>query len=221
MSPRQTKDQLFEQVARIGKAVSSPKRLELLEILAQGEKTVETLAAVAQIDIRLASAHLRVLKAACLVLATRDGRHIRYRLAGEDVSALWVNLRSVAEAHLAELARTLQNLIAATEKLTAQSRATLLERAARGDIVVIDVRPFSEYRAGHLPHARSIPLSELPGRLDELPTDRDIIAYCRGPFCMMSTEAVGLLRAAGRQAHKIADGTPEWQAAGLPLAETL
>jgi rhodanese-related sulfurtransferase len=218
MNKRQTKDLLYEQVARIGKAVSSPKRLELLEIIAQGEKTVDALAAEANIDIKLASAHLKVLKAARLVEARRDGRFIAYCLSGEDVSALWVNLRTVAEEHLVELKVAMDQIFAAPEKLDTETRHSLMEKARRGEVVVIDVRPSIEYANGHLPFARSLPLSELRQRLSELPADRDIVAYCRGPFCMMSAEAVALLKEHGYHAHKIADGTREWQAAGLPLA---
>ena len=220
MDKRKTKDLLYEQVARIGKAVSSPKRLELLEILAQGEKTVEALAAEAGIDIKLASAHLKGLKEARLVEARRDGRFVAYRLSGEDVGALWVNLRTVAEEHLVELKVAMEQIFAAPEKLDTETRRSLMEKARRGEVVVIDVRPSAEYETGHLPFARSLPLAELRQRLAELPADRDIVAYCRGPFCMMSAEAVQLLREHGYSAHKIADGIPEWQAAGLPLAES-
>jgi rhodanese-related sulfurtransferase len=220
MKPNVTKSSLYEHVARIGKALSSPKRLELIELLAQGEKTVDALAAEAGIDIRLASAHLKVLKAARLVEAQRDGRFIAYRLSGDDVSALWVNLRTVAEEHLVELKVAMDRIFAAPEKLDAETRRSLMEKARRGEVVVIDVRPSAEYDTGHLPFARSLPLTELKQRLKELPADRDIVAYCRGPFCMMSAEAVALLREHGFRAQKIADGTPEWLAAGLPLAES-
>lgn len=215
---RQTKDLLYQHVAQIGKAVSSPKRLELLEILAQGEKTVDALAADANLSIKLASAHLKVLKAARLVEARREGRNIVYRLSGPDVSDLWVNLRTVAEEHLVELKVAMDGLFAAPEKLDTETRRSLLARAKRGEVVVIDVRPAAEYENGHLPFARSMPVAELRQRLEELPADREIVAYCRGPFCMMSAEAVALLKKHGYRARKIADGTPEWQAAGLPLA---
>ncbi|ODU10323.1 MAG: ArsR family transcriptional regulator [Thiobacillus sp. SCN 64-35] len=219
MDTRKTKDLLYEHVARIGKAVSSPKRLELLEILAQGEKTVDALAADANLSIKLASAHLKVLKEARLVEARRDGRNIAYRLSGMDVSTLWVNLRTVAEEHLVELKLAMDGLFAAPEKLDAETRRSLMDKAKRGDVVVIDVRPAAEYESGHLPFARSMPVSELRQRLKELPADKEIVAYCRGPFCMMSAEAVALLREHGFDAHKIADGTSEWLAAGLPLAK--
>jgi len=220
MNKRQTKDLLYEQVARIGKATSSPKRLELLEILAQGEKTVELLATEANIDVKLASAHLKVLKEARLVETRREGRFIAYRLSGADVSALWVNLRTVAEEHLVELKVAMDRIFAAPEKLDAETRDSLMEKARRGEVVVIDVRPSAEYANGHLPFARSMPLDEIRQRIKELPADKDIVAYCRGPFCMMSAEAVTLLKEHGYRAQKIADGTPEWLAAGLPLAES-
>ena len=218
MNTRQTKDLLYEHVARIGKATSSLKRLELLEILAQGEKTVEALAADANLSVKLASAHLKVLKEARLVEARRDGRYIAYRLSGPDVSALWVNLRTVAEEHLVELKLAMDRLFTAPEKLDGETRRSLMDKAKRGEVVVIDVRPAAEYDNGHLPFARSMPVAELRQRLKELPADREIVAYCRGPFCMMSAEAVALLKKHGYRARKIADGTPEWQAAGLPLA---
>ena len=218
MDTRKTKDLLYEHVARIGKATSSPKRLELLEILAQGEKTVEALAVDAGLSVKLASAHLKVLKEARLVEARREGRNIAYRLSGPDVSALWVNLRIVAEEHLVELKLAMEGLFTAPEKLDGETRRSLMDKARRGDVVVIDVRPAAEYENGHLPFARSMPVAELRQRLEELPADREIVAYCRGPFCMMSAEAVALLKKHGYRARKIADGTPEWQAAGLPLA---
>jgi rhodanese-related sulfurtransferase len=218
MDKRQTKDLLYEQVARIGKASSSPKRLELMEVLAQGEKTVELLAAEVGIDIKLASAHLKVLKEARLVETRREGRFIVYRLSGADVSALWVNLRTVAEEHLVELKVAMERIFAAPEKLDAETRQSLMEKARRGDVVVIDVRPSTEYASGHLPFARSMPLDEIRQRIKELPADKNIVAYCRGPFCMMSAEAVALLQEHGYRAQKIADGTAEWRAAGLPLA---
>ena len=218
MDKRKTKDLLYEEVARIGKAVSSPKRLELLEILAQGEKTVEALAAEANIDIKLASAHLKVLKSARLVETERDGRFIAYRLSGEDVSALWVNMRTVAEEHLVELKVAMDGIFAAPEKLNTETRKSLMKKARQGEVVVIDVRPSAEFNNGHLPFARSMPLDEIRQRIKELPADKDIVAYCRGPFCMMSAEAVALLKEHGLRAYKIADGIPEWQAAGLPLA---
>lgn len=217
MSTRTIKDLLYEQVARIGSAVSSPKRLEILELLAQGEKTVERLAADAAIGVKLASAHLKVLKEARLVEARRDGRFISYRLTGRDVSDLWVNLRAVAEEHLVELRLALARIFASPERLTGETRTGLLERAREGDIIVIDVRPQNEFEVGHLPFARSMPLAEIERRLSELPKGKEVIAYCRGPFCLLSDEAVKLLRARGVRARKISDGVAEWAAGGMPL----
>ncbi len=217
MNARTTKDLLYEQVARIGKAVSSPKRLEMLEMLAQGEKSVDSLALELGITMKLASAHLKALRDARLVLARRDGKHVFYRLAGEDVGGLTVKLREVAEEHLVELRVALGRMMAAPDTLQHFGRSELLERARRGDVVVIDVRPQSEYQAAHLPFARSMPLTELERRLHELPRERDIVAYCRGPFCLLSDEAVQLLTARGYRVRKISDGVAEWQAAGLPV----
>lgn len=217
MEKRLLKDLLYEQVARIGKAVSSPKRLELLELLAQGEKTVEVLAAELSVDLKLTSAHLKALKEARLVSARRDGKYMIYRLAGSDVAGLWVTLRQVAEAHLSELRQALDQLVADPTRLAAVGREALLEQARRGEVIVIDVRPAAEYAAAHLPFARSLPLAEIEQRLAELPRDREIVAYCRGPFCLLSDEAVTLLQARGYRVRKILDGVSEWRAAGLPV----
>jgi rhodanese-related sulfurtransferase len=214
---RALKDILYEQVARVGKALSSPKRLEILELLAQGEKTVEVLSKEAALDIKLASAHLRVLKESRLVGSRRDGRFIVYRLSGEDVASLWANLHGVATEHLVELRLALDGIISGPERLTAETRLSLLDKARSGEVVVLDVRPEPEYQNAHLPHARSIPLSELKRRLAELSKDKEIIAYCRGPFCLMSAEAVALLKERGYRVQKIADGVAEWAAAGLPV----
>ncbi len=217
MNKRALKDGLYEQVARIGKAVSSPKRLELLELLAQGEKTVEMLTHELSIDTKLASAHLKCLREARLVTTRRDGKHVVYRLSGDDVADLWVQLRQVAEQHLLELQRALDQMKAAQEPLTPVGRKALLEQVRRGDVILIDVRPSIEYETAHLPHARSMPLAELERRLSELPKNREIVAYCRGPFCLFADEAVHLLAARGYRVRKLADGVSEWRAAGLPL----
>ncbi len=211
------KTHLYEHVARIGKAMASPKRLELIELLAQGEKTVELLATQSGMDVRLTSAHLRTLREARLVETRREGKFIHYRLSGPDVAQLWMNVREVAQEHLVELRLALEQMATTPDVLSPESRKSLLTKARRGDIVVIDVRPDAEYAAGHLPHARSIPLGELKKRLAELPAGKQIVAYCRGPFCLMSDEAVRLLRKRGYTAHKITDGVTEWQAGGLPI----
>jgi rhodanese-related sulfurtransferase/DNA-binding transcriptional ArsR family regulator len=218
MNNRALKDLLYEQVARVGKALASPKRLEILEMLAQGEKAVETVAAEVAIDVKLASAHLKALKEARLVQVRRDGKRMIYRLSGGDVAQLGVTLRHVAEEHLLELRMALQQMMAEPDRLTQVGRKELLAQAKRGEVVVIDVRPPEEFDTAHLPFARSVPLSELAQRLSELPRDVEIVAYCRGPFCLMSDEAVKLLREHGYRARKSFDGVSEWQAAGLPLA---
>lgn len=218
MNKRQMKDLLYEQVARIGKAVSSPKRLELLELLAQGEKSVEHLAEELSIDVRLASAHLRALREARLVTSRKEGKFVVYRLTGDDVAGLWVTLREVAEEHLVELRVALDQMVAEPSKLLTVDRQTLLKRARRGDVLVIDVRPQAEYETAHLPFARSMPVQEIASRLAELPRDKDIVAYCRGPFCLFSEEAYQLLSQKGYRVSKLLDGVSEWQAAGMPLA---
>ncbi|MGA9469061.1 MAG: metalloregulator ArsR/SmtB family transcription factor [Candidatus Macondimonas sp.] len=217
MNKRTAKDLLYEQVARIGKALSSPKRLELLEVLAQGEKTVEALAAELDIDVRLASAHLKALREARLVVARRAGKYMIYRLSSGDVAGLWVKLREVAEAHLIELRVALQPITADPQQLVSLDRAELLEQARRGAIIVIDVRPQDEYQTAHLPYARSMPLAEIEQRFYELPRDREIVAYCRGPFCLLSEEALQRLARRGFRVRKLSDGVSEWQAAGLPV----
>ena len=215
---RSLKDLLYEQVARVGKALASPKRLEILEMLAQGEKAVETVAAEVAIDVKLASAHLKALTEARLVQRRREGKRMIYRLSGGDVAPLGVMLRQVAEEHLLELRMALQQMMAEPDRLAQVSRKELLAQAKRGDVVVLDVRPPEEFDAAHLPFARSVPLPELARRLAELPRGVEIVAYCRGPFCLMSDEAVKLLREHGFRARKTSDGVSEWQAAGLPLA---
>ncbi len=218
MDNRKLKNLLYEQVARIGKALSSPKRLELLEILSQGDKGVEQLAGAADISVKLASAHLKALKAARLVESQRYGKHIHYRLADPQVADLWVAMRESAEARLTSLQAAMKDLVAHPDELAPVSGKELLAQAKRGEIVVIDVRPESEYRTAHLPHARSLPLTELKARLGDLPKGKPVVAYCRGPFCLMAKEAVALLNRKGFKAARLELGVAEWRARGLPLA---
>jgi len=215
---REVKDRLYEQVSRIGKALASPKRLELVELLCQGEKSVETLAQQADISVKLASAHLKELRAARLVGSRKDGRYVIYRLSDPGVAELWVNLRAAAEERLLELQMALRSLVTGTE-LVGVDRNVILKQAREGAVVVIDVRPGEEFEAGHLPYARSLPLSELKKRLKELPKDKPLVAYCRGPFCMMANEAVALLLKQGYRAFKLDDGVAEWRARGLPVEQ--
>lgn len=213
---RSIKDLLYEQVARIGKVFSSPKRLELIELLCQGEKTVETLAREASISLKLASAHLRELRMAQLVVTERQGKNIVYRLAGKSVADLWVQVHTLAEERLIELRLALQKIAAQPEDLVASDRESLIKAARKGEVVVLDVRPAEEYLNAHLPFARSIPLEELRQRLAELPKDRPIVAYCRGPYCLMAADAVELLKGEGYSAIHLRDGVAEWAAADKP-----
>lgn len=210
---RKTKDLLYEQVARIGKVFSSPKRLELIELLCQGEKTVETLAHQASISVKLTSAHLRELRMAQLVETERQGKNICYRLANKSVADLWVQVHTLAEERLVELQLALQKIVAQPDDLVPNDRESLLKAARKGEVVMLDVRPTEEYLAGHLPFARSIPLEELRQRLAELPKDRSIVAYCRGPYCLMAKDAVELLKQEGHRAFHLRDGVAEWASA--------
>jgi len=216
-SSRIIKDRLYAQVSRMGKAISSPKRLELIEILCQGEKTVEQLAADAQISVKLASAHLKELRQAQLVETRREGKYIHYRVSSLAVGDFWVALRALAEDRLVELQLALAQLAEYSDELSPLAPEELLQRAARGEVVVIDVRPREEYDTGHLPHAQSMPLGELRARIKELPRKKPVVAYCRGPFCLWGKEAVTLLREQGIHAVRLQDGVPEWRAAGRPV----
>lgn len=217
---RQTKNQLYGQVARIGKAIASPKRLELIEILCQGEKTVEQLANDADISVKLASAHLKELRIAQMLETRRDGKYVFYRLASHAVGDFWVALRALAEDRLVELQLALSQLAEHADELSAMSHEELLAQAARGDVVVIDVRPQAEYTHAHLPYAISLPLAELRQRIIELPIDKPVVAYCRGPFCLWGREAVNLLRDRGFRATRLQNGVSEWRAQGRQI-ETL
>ncbi len=216
-SARKIKDLLYEQIARIGKVFSSPKRLELIELLCQGEKTVETLAREASISMKLASAHLRELRTAHLVETERQGKNIYYRLAGKSVADLWVQIHTLAEERLVELQLALQKIATQPDELIPSDRASLMKAARKGEVVVLDVRPAEEYLTAHLPFARSIPLEELRQRLGELPKDRSIVAYCRGPYCLMAKDAAELLKQEGYTAIHLRDGVAEWASASMPL----
>jgi len=217
MSSRDLKNLLYEQVARIAKATANPKRLELIEILCQGEKSVEQLAGDAEISVKLASAHLKELRQARLIEARREGRNVYYSLVDRHVADFWVMLRGLAEERLLELQAATRELAARPDELAPMDRVRLLEQARRGEVIVIDVRPDTEYSTAHLPHARSIPLSELKTRLGEIPVDKPVVAYCRGPFCVMAKEAVEILSREGIRAMRLEDGVAEWRMLGLPL----
>jgi rhodanese-related sulfurtransferase len=214
---REFKDQLYEQFARIGKALSNPHRLELVELLAQGERTVEELAAEANLPIANASQHLQVLRAAQLVEVRRDGLYAYYRLSDERVFRVWQALRDLGELQLAEVNRLVQGFLQDRSPLQSISAEELLEQMKTGDVVILDVRPEPEYRSGHIPQARSIPVDELETRLGELSRKKEIIAYCRGPYCVFADEAVALLQKHGYRARRLVEGLPDWQALNLPV----
>src|SRR2546430_12173398 len=199
--PDRTKAALFESIAVMGKAFASPRRLELLDLLAQGPRTVDQLARASKQSVANASQHLQALHAAGLVTRERDGTKVRYELAGDDVLRLWIALRDTSAERLAEVERSARDYLG--EEVEAIDRDELLKRMRRRDVVLVDVRPTDEFEAGHIEGARSIPLGELEQHLDELPSKREVIAYCRGPFCVMANEAVRRLRDAGRSARRL------------------
>lgn len=217
MGNQVAKAALFEQFAQVGKALGSAKRLELLDLLAQGERSVEVLAGRAGLGLTTASNHLQLLRRAGLVIARKDGTKVYYRLAGSDVAALWGQLRDVASAHLAEVDRARRAYLG-DDDIAEVTRDELLRRLEAGDVTVVDVRPGEEYAAGHIPGAVSIPVDELADRLAELPAGKAIVAYCRGSYCVMAHEAVRTLAARGRSAARLNEGMLEWRLAELPVA---
>lgn len=215
------KQQVYGLVARIGKAAASPGRLELLEVLAQGPRTVEALAQEAALSVANASRHLQVLRQAGLVEGRKQGLFVEYRLSGPDVFELLRLLRTIAERTLGDVDRLLRTYFTARDDLEPVGRPELLERLRSGSVVLVDVRPAEEYRAGHIAGAVSVPLKDLSRRLRLLPARQEIVAYCRGPYCLMAHEAVRLLRARGRRARRLVEGFPEWRASGLPVEQEL
>lgn len=213
-TPRRFKDAIYEQFARLGKAVSAPKRIELLELLCQGPRTVEALAEQAAISVANASQHLQVLRAARLVDAEKKGVYVEYRLAGDEVCRFFIALRGLAEARLAEVDQVTREYLDARGAMEAVEGDELLRRVKKGEVTVLDVRPPEEYRAGHIPGAISIPIGELKARLKELPKGPEVVAYCRGPYCVMAVEAVEFLRKKGYKAHRLEQGVVDWRARG-------
>jgi len=208
---------VYEQIARIGKATASPGRLEILELLSQGPRTVEALALQLGYGVANTSHHLQVLRRARLVDAEKRGLHVTYRLAGPDVGAFFLQLRALAEARLAEVEQISRQFLDARGVLEAIDQGELRRRVRAGEVTVLDVRPHEEYLAGHLPGALSVPLSDLKRRAPALPKHRDVVAYCRGPYCVMALDAVELLRKKGFRAHRMESGVPEWRARGWRL----
>jgi rhodanese-related sulfurtransferase len=218
MGDQAAKTALYDELALVGKALASGRRMELLEVLANGERTVEALASEAGLSVANTSQHLQVLRQAGLVATRREGNSIHYRLAAPEVFVLWRALRTLAAARLAEVERLAAAYLGSRDELEPVTRQELARRLQDGDrLIVLDVRPAAEHAAGHLPGAVSIPLAELRRRLAELPGDREIVAYCRGPYCAFAHEAVRVLGEAGLAARRLEDGLPEWQAAGLPV----
>ncbi|GAB7144800.1 ArsR/SmtB family transcription factor [Mycobacterium riyadhense] len=215
--PADRKAALLEQIARVGKALGNGRRLQILDLLAQGERTVEAIATATGMNLTTASANLQALKSGGLVTARRDGTRQYYRLAGEDVARLFALVQTVADEHLADVAMAAADVLGSPED--AITSEELVRRRDAGDVTLVDVRPHEEYQAGHIPGAINIPLAELAERLAELPADRDIVAYCRGAFCVMAPDAVRIARKAGRGVKRLDNGMLEWRLAGLPVDE--
>ncbi len=217
MSSAGFKQELFAQFARTGQALSNGNRLELLEYLAQGERNVESLSRVAGLTVANTSRHLQQLKQTGLVSTRKEGIHVYYRLSGEDVLVLLSALRAVSETHLAEVNHLVTSYLTVKDDLEPIPRKELLVRAREGSITVLDVRPPEEYSAGHLPGAVNVPIADLEKRLSELDPKQEIVAYCRGPYCVLAFEAVAQLRKKGLKARRLEEGFPEWKSAGLPV----
>ncbi|MEW6332495.1 MAG: metalloregulator ArsR/SmtB family transcription factor [Pseudomonadota bacterium] len=220
MSRQNLKQQIYSQVARIGKVVGHGHRLELLEYLAQGERTVEALAKLTGLSVANTSQHLRVMRQSGLVQARKDGLYVYYSLADDEIVRLLSSMRKLAETHLADVDRLVRSYLTVKDELEPIPRRELLERARQGIVTVLDVRPPEEYASGHVPGAVNVPLKELAKRLEELPQGQEIVAYCRGPHCVLAFEAVARLRQQGYRARRLEDGFPEWREAGLPVEKS-
>ncbi len=219
MSTNDFKQELFSQFARVGKALGNSNRLYLLELLAQGERSVDELAQVSGLSVANTSQHLQQLRQSGLVVSRKDGLKVYYRLSGDDVIPLLDALRSVAERHLADVDRLVNSYLTVKDNLEPLPRDELLKRAHDGLVTVIDVRPAEEFDAGHVPGAVNIPLSELESHLGQFDPKQEIVAYCRGPHCVLAFDAVALLREKGMKARRLQDGYPEWKSAGLPIEQ--
>jgi len=217
MSRVNLKQQLYSQIARIGKAVGHGHRLELLEYLAQGERTVETLSKLTGLSVANTSQHLRAMRQSGIVEARKQGLYVYYRLADDEVVRLLTSMRKLAETHLADVERLVRSFLTVKDGLEPVPRHELLERVRQGIVTVLDVRPPEEYASGHISGAVNVPMKDLEQRLKELPQNQEIVAYCRGPHCVLAYEAVAKLREQGFSARRLEDGFPEWRQAGLPV----
>ncbi|MHB8453564.1 MAG: ArsR/SmtB family transcription factor [Acidiferrobacterales bacterium] len=220
MSSAGLKEQIYDQIARVGKAVCHGHRLELLEYLAQGERTVDALAKLTSLSVANASQHLQVLRQSGLVEARKAGLHVYYRVTDDEVVRLLTSMRRLAQTHLADVERLVRAYLTVKDELEPIPRVELLDRVRRGLVTVVDVRPHEEYAAGHVPGAINVPVKELVQRLKSLPQDQEIVAYCRGPHCVLAYDAVARLRQEGFEARRLEDGFPEWREAGLPVETT-
>ncbi len=214
---RDFKDRLYAEFARIGKSLASPHRLEILEVLAQGERTVESVATETGLSVANASRHLQQLRQAQLVLARREGLFVHYRLTGPEVVSLMLAVRHAAEQHVAEVDRVVRDFLGERDDFEPVTPDELSRRMTNGEVVVLDVRPEQEYAAGHIAGARSIPVADISERLAELPREHEYVAYCRGPYCVYADEAVAVLRANGLKAQRLSEGYPEWWLSGRPV----
>jgi len=217
---REFKDAIYEQLARIGKAAASPKRLELLDLLGQGPRSVEALAEETGQSVANVSQHLQVLRAARLVDAKKEGLYVNYRLADESVAKFFLAVRELAESRTDEIARVTRTFFDERDALEPVDRNALIERVRSGEVTVLDVRPAEEFHAGHIPGAVSIPVADLARRLASLPKYREVVAYCRGPYCVFAVDAVKVLRENGFKAVRMDEGVLEWKARGLPVEVT-
>ncbi len=225
MIEKKARQSLYDFVAQVGKAVSSSKRLEILDTLSQSEKTVDAIAKQIGISLKLASAHLQDLKAVSLVEARRDGKCVYYRVADSDVTTFWVGLRTLAEKRLSAMQDILKGFVGEPNTMTPVDRKTLVAKAKSGDVIVIDVRPREEFEAGHFPGARSLPFDllkdQLKKTLKSLPKSKTIVAYCRGPYCLLAKDAAAILQRKGFRATRLREGVSEWIAAGLPIEKNM
>jgi len=219
-SNRQFKDAIYEQFSRIGKAISSPKRLELLDLLCQGEKTVDTLSRETGLSVANTSQHLQTLRTARLIESEKEGLYVKYQLADQMVCDFFRSMRVLAENRLAEVEMIKRRFLEGRENMEPVNRNDLTERVINGAVTVLDVRPVEEYRAGHIPGALSVPLGQLKPLLSKLPQDQEVVAYCRGPYCVLSIQAVEMLRAEGFNAIRLEEGVQDFRAMGVPITES-